>query len=159
MATTVNSSVNAMANWTYYLPVSGFPDVVQGPDSLGKIFNFDENTKVWFATKQLQFMSSVTYDLTNLSDVFGDTISFTHIFSIMIQCNTGRIYCFMENVQYPFLANFSEAFPIDAGTSFITSTDNILYASIVDATHKNLKIENQANSGTASFKIAIVGKV
>lgn len=161
MATTLSSSGIQQLSWTYTKSVTGFQPVQQGPDSLSGLFGFADADVIFTDTRTLAASGTYTYDLTNLTDFFNDTIVFGKVLGIMIQVSAGVIQAFgaASNPFQSFLSDPSDKVYMDSGSTIMFATDILANGSVVDSTHKNILIEEMTTSDPATYKIIIIGKL
>lgn len=161
MATTLSSSGIQQFSWTYAKTVTGFQSVQQGPDSLSGLFGFADADVIFTDSRTLALSGTFTYDLTNLTDFFNDSIVFGTVLGIMIQVSDGEINAFgaASNAFQWFLADPSDKVFINTAATLMFANDTLANGGVVDATHKNILIEESSGTDPASYKIVIIGKL
>tara|TARA_R110000868_G_scaffold36969_2_gene130838 strand:- start:4951 stop:5439 length:489 start_codon:yes stop_codon:yes gene_type:complete len=161
MATTLSSSGIQQLSWTYTKTVTGFQAVQQGPDSLSGLFGFADANVIFTDTRTLAANGTYTYDLTNLTDFFNDTVVFGTVLGIMIQVSDGTIFAFgaATNAFEWFLSAPSERLHIQTGATLMFANDTLANGGTVDSGHKNILIEEISGVDPATYKIIIIGKL
>jgi hypothetical protein len=174
----LKSSSITNISWTYSQEVDSFGFVEQGPDNLFNGCKFPDANMIWCQSLDLEPYPTqgwqIVYDLSstsqnpnvivNIKNVFGDTISFTHIMGIMIKCTSGTILCNGTAILYFLLPTNDVNQPqpyliLENNATMLHGNDNIQYAGVIDQDHNQLNIRNFSDTDTASCKIIIVGKV
>lgn len=157
----LTASALAQVGWTYTKTNTGFVDSQQGPDSLSTLFGFTDSDTVYVKQQTLSGSGTTTYDLTALTDFFGDSFAFSKVQGIIITCTSGQVTAFgaASNAFQMFLADPTDKVTIKSGTSIFMANDTLASGGTVSGSAKNLLIAESAGTpASATFQIAIIGK-
>lgn len=161
MSLTYLSSLNYL-NWQQQQTNTGFSVTVQGPDTFQySLTPAIENTglnNIFCEQDTLGPLVSKTFDLTNLTDLLNQPLTFTRAYMLQIYTQDTDIQVTPggTNPCQWFFMDASDGILVKANSNFMY---NSLYPFTVDNTHKNLTIFNTSATTTTTYKIAIVGGI
>jgi hypothetical protein len=148
------SSHLAAMSWRHTRQNDGFLNAIQGPDSL-TVGSDDTGADIVFAqTKTLAASAKQTYDLTSLTNLLSQSISFGDVVASMVSVVSGSVTISpgSSNAATLFMGGTTPGINIPEGGFVICASD-----SSIDATHKNVDLT--AGGSGAQFRIAFLGGV
>ena len=161
MSLTYLSSLNYL-NWQQQQANPGFTATVQGPDtfqySLTPVIEDTGLNTIFAKQDTLAPLVSTTFDLTNLTDLLNQPLTFTraYMFQIYTSATDLQITPGASNPLQWFFMDISDGILVKANSNFMY---NSLYPFTVDASNKNITIFNTSATTSTTYTIAIVGGI
>lgn len=153
------ATVTITGTWQQSKTNTGFSPTIQGPDSISQstalTVGSSAANSLYAATGTLAASASSTIDLQSFTDILGQAITMTRVYSIIVKTTDDslKIEPGSSNGLSWFFGGTTPSITIPAGGAmgFVQTT-----AATVDATHKTIKLTN-TGSVTLTYNISIIG--
>jgi len=146
-----SSSIRASISWHHYCQNRGFLNSEQGPDTIS-IAPEKNSTKVFVEDKVSQSSKTTNYDLTSLTDLLSQSVSFSRIDAVIVSSVSGDLTLSpgASNPSSIFMGGTAPGITVpDGGVVLITGS------SAIDSTHKNISITS--GSSGCEYRIGLLG--